>query len=316
MNLEIVRQNLTGAVAAIVLVILIMLSVLGCALAPFMFASSFLAPLIGLAPETATPTLTRTPKPTFTPTATYTPTPDIRVDFRADRDQIVAGETVALQWSVEGAETVTVDGNPIEHQGMRELSPTETQTWVLRAESSAGIVERQVTVVVTQPTPTFTPVVTDTPTPTRVPPTPTRRPATPTPTRRPATPTPRGPAPTPVPQYDFRYVQGSMRIFPNCGTVYMKGKITGMGGEPVNGRIVRLRFAGNVAYKESGVGEDPGSWGFAPLAPNLYHAPFVFQIDIVQSEANPVPVSDTFNIEFHGCDAMGQMENITFEYAR
>jgi hypothetical protein len=314
--LEIIRQNLGGAIAAIVLTVLIMLAILGCALAPLMFGSSFLAPLIGLGPETATPTLTRTPKPTFTPTATHTPTPDIRIDLRADRDQIVAGETVVLQWSVEGAETVTVDGNPVEHQGMIELSPTETQTWILRAEVSTGFVERQVTVIVTQPTPTFTPVVTNTPTASPVPPTPTRRPVTPTPTRRPATPTPRGPTPTPVPQYDFRYVQGSMRVFPNCGTVYMKGKIRGMGGEPVNGRTVRLRFAGNVAYKESGVGESPGEWGFAPLAPGMYNAPFVFQIDLVESEAKPVPVSDTFNIQFSGCETMGQMENIVFEYAR
>jgi hypothetical protein len=40
-----------------------------------------------------------------------------------------------------------------------------------------------------------------------------------------------------------------MSAFRNCGTVYLKGKITGMGGEPVNGRTVRLRWGGGwVAY--------------------------------------------------------------------
>jgi hypothetical protein len=107
-----------------------------------------------------------------------------------------------------------------------------------------------------------------------------------------------------------------MRVFPNCGAVYFKGMITGMGGEPVSGRIVRLRFADNVTYKTSGLGESPGAWGFAPLAPNMYHAPFTFLIDIVASENNPTPQSDTVTIDFAGCDSGGQFENIVFEYAR
>jgi hypothetical protein len=105
-----------------------------------------------------------------------------------------------------------------------------------------------------------------------------------------------------------------MRAFPNCGTVYFKGKITGMGGEPVNGRTVRLRFADNVAFKTSGMGESPGEWGFSPLSQNMYHAPFTFLIDIVSSESNPQPQSDTVQIDFVGCDVSGQFENIVFEY--
>jgi hypothetical protein len=203
-------------------------------------------------------------------------------------------------------------------------SPTETPTptrtpkptFTPTATYTATPVYTPTPIPTDTPTVTPTPAVTDTPTATPVPPTPTRRPVTPTPTRRPATPTPRGPAPTPRPNYDFRYVQGSLRAFPNCGSVYFKGEIRGMGGEPVNGRIVRLRFAGNVAYKTSGLGESPGGWGFAPLAPNMYHAPFTFLIDIVQSESNPVPQSDTVQIDFVSCDVGGQFENIVFEYAR
>jgi hypothetical protein len=96
----------------------------------------------------------------------------------------------------------------------------------------------------------------------------------------------------------------------------MKGLITGVGGEPVNGRIVRLRFAGNTAYKVSGEGEDAGRWGFAPLAPEHYHSPFTFLIDIVESQANPVPVSDVAEIKFTDCGTAGQFTNIVFQYAR
>ena len=95
----------------------------------------------------------------------------------------------------------------------------------------------------------------------------------------------------------------------------MKGKITGVGGEPVNGRTVRLRFAGNEAYKVSGEGENPGEWGFSPLAQENIHSPFTFLIDIVQSQGNPVPQSDTVEIQFTDCGTAGQFTNIVFQYA-
>lgn len=153
---------------------------------------------------------------------------------------------------------------------------------------------------------TPTPVSTGTPAPTR---------QAPTATPRPPAPTPGVPSPTTGPAYAFRYVQGSMRQFPNCGTVYFKGHIKGVGGEPVNGRTVRLRFAGHVVYNVSGVGQDPGEWGFAPLAPENYHSPFTFLIDVVESEAHPVPQSDTVEIRFTDCGAAGQFDSIVFGYA-
>lgn len=112
-----------------------------------------------------------------------------------------------------------------------------------------------------------------------------------------------------------------MRAFPNCGSVYFKGKIRGMGGEPVNGRVVRLRFFDQVVYRTSGpttgFQEAPGEWSFDPgLAEGLKHAPITFLIDIVESDSNPVKQSDTVQIDFVGCDIAGQFENIVFEYAR
>jgi cytoskeletal protein RodZ len=165
----------------------------------------------------------------------------------------------------------------------------------------------------TGPTATFAPA-TDTPTggaatATTVPPTATATTAaataTPTPTATPTT-----------PSYEFEYA-GGMESAPNCGMVYMEGKITGVGGEPVSGRTVRLRFAGNEAYRVSGEeGKPAGEWGFSPLAPENFHLPFTFLIDVVESSANPIPQSDTVEIQFTDCGVAGQFTNIVFQYAR
>ena len=180
-----------------------------------------------------------------------------------------------------------------------------------------------------EPTVTSTLVVapaTATYTNTPVPPTATTAPATathtpggPTATSAPPTATATSePAATATPttqtSFEFRYA-GGMQSAVNCGTVYIKGSITGVGGEPVNGRTVRLRFAGNEAFKVSGEGEDAGNWGFSPLASEHYHSPFTFLIDIVQSQANPVPQSDTVEIKFTDCGVAGQFTNIVFQYA-
>jgi hypothetical protein len=155
------------------------------------------------------------------------------------------------------------------------------------------------------------------PTATSAPPTATNTPGTPTATSAPPTATatsqPTATATTPT-SYVFRYA-GGMQSAPNCGSVYMEGKITGVGGEGVNGRTVRLRFAGNVVHRVSGEdGKPPGEWGFSPLAQENYHSPFTFLIDIVESQANPVPHSNTAEIQFTDCGTAGQFTNIVFEY--
>lgn len=249
--MEIIKRSPVVIAVAIVMAILIIMSMLACVLAPFMLASS-LAPLIGIGPETATPTPTRTPKPTFTPTATYTPTP---------------------------VETPT---------------PTATDT----------------------PTETPTPVVTDTPTPTPVPPTPTRRPATATPTRRPATPTPRRPTPTRGPNWEFVYVDKSVRTFGNCGGPFFKGVILGKGGVRTNGIAVHFWFYDVHDCRISGVGEPVGEWGFNPgLAEPLKRTQIDFHLQVVNSCQDLTPRSDVFTIEFDDACGAGQFENITFRYA-
>jgi LysM repeat protein len=141
---------------------------------------------------------------------------------------------------------------------------------------------------------------------------PTQQPTGPTPV--PSAPTPRPPSPTQEPSQTFRYVQGSMQQYPNCGTVYLKGKVTGVGGEPVSGKTVRLRFAGQTVYRVSGEGQDPGEWSFAPLSGENYHKPFTFLIDIVKSANEPAPQSDVLEIGFTACDTAGQFDSIRFEY--
>jgi hypothetical protein len=171
------------------------------------------------------------------------------------------------------------------------------------------------TMVVVEPTPaqTLPPATATVSTPTA-----TTAPVAPTATAVPATATP-SPTPTATATapwaYEFRYA-GGMESEPNCGTVYMKGKITGVGGEGVNGRTVRIRFAGNEAFKVSGEGEGPGEFGFSPLAPENYHSPFTFLIDVVESQANPVPQSDAAEIRFTDCSTAGQFTNIVFAYAK
>lgn len=69
-------------------------------------------------------------------------------------------------------------------------------------------------------------------------------------------------------------------------------------------------------YRVSGYGEPPGEWGFAPLAPENVHSPFTFEIDVVDSAANPEPRSDTVVIEFTDCSVAGHFTNIVFVYAK
>jgi hypothetical protein len=172
------------------------------------------------------------------------------------------------------------------------------------------------TLVVGAPTATNT-VALATPTATSPPATATATGATATSTTVPPTATPTTPAPTATAttaaSYEFMYT-GGMESEPNCGTVYVRGKITGVGGEPVDGVTVRLRWAGNEQCKISGDGENPGEWGFAPLSQEHYHSPITFLVDVVVSEENPELRSNTVEISFTDCSVAGQFTNIVFAY--
>jgi len=227
---------------------------------------------------------------------------------------------------------------------MASPAPTETATVVPTMQATLTSTPLGPTPTDTpQPTHTYTPepmptntmvVVPPTVTHTNTPVPPTSTPLPPTATFTPgdsdsvpptATPTTPVPEPTSTPTmtptvggWDFVYVEGSEIAQPNCGTVYLHGKITGIGGEPADGRTVRLRWWNNVAFNVSGSagGHDPGAWGFSPLSQEQFHSHQPFIVDIVESEANPVPISNETRIEFTDCSVAGQFTNITFAYAQ
>ena len=98
----------------------------------------------------------------------------------------------------------------------------------------------------------------------------------------------------------------------NCGTVYMEGTVVDHGGAAMNGVTVRLQFFDNTVYRVSGAGQPQGTWGFAPLAMDMYHTSITFYIQLVNSQSDPTPRSDVVTINFTNCDAAGQFTNITF----
>jgi len=111
---------------------------------------------------TATPTATTsaTASPTSSPTATHTPTPTSTtvagpiVEIGATKTTINAGECTTLQWHIEFVTAAFLSGGEFSNYGVTgpvgqiNTCPTGTTTYVLRAETASGPIERSVTVTV------------------------------------------------------------------------------------------------------------------------------------------------------------------------
>jgi hypothetical protein len=100
--------------------------------------------------ETATavpPTATPIPL-TNTPTPTATPAPQI--DFWADALTVTANSCTILRWKVKNVTAVYLDGNGVEGEGQREVCPTQSQTYTLRAVSPGGEENKVLTVNVSE----------------------------------------------------------------------------------------------------------------------------------------------------------------------
>ena len=106
---------------------------------------------------TATPTSTPSPTATLTPvpTVTQTPTPTALapiVEFRATQTTVNPGECTTLQWRIEFVRAAFLNGGEFNNYGITgpfgqlEACPTNTTTYVLRAETDGTAVERSVTV--------------------------------------------------------------------------------------------------------------------------------------------------------------------------
>ncbi|MDM8521660.1 hypothetical protein QUF64_16575 [Anaerolineales bacterium HSG6] len=108
-----------------------------------------------LPPKTATPTIvfevptiivlptetpTETPRPLPKPTSTRAKnTPTIiplsyRIDFKADDTKINKNQCTDLEWDVQGAETIFLDGTLVEPSGNKEVCPKRKQTYRLEVK--------------------------------------------------------------------------------------------------------------------------------------------------------------------------------------
>jgi hypothetical protein len=111
--------------------------------------------------------------------------------------------------------------------------------------------------------------------------------------------------PTPGPVH-FRYMLASMRSRPNIGNMYLDGIVLDRFGRAVNGVTVELQFWDNRIYRTSGLDDfgrqtlPPGYWGFTPLAHDQLYHPVPFNVRLVKSKAEPVPLSDTLLIYYTG----------------
>ena len=115
-------------------------------------------------PEPPTPTATATPLPTPTytrsaPTFTSIPSPSPTpsgpiVELVAARVSLALGECTLLQWHIENIKAAYLSGGDFRNLGItgpygwREACPTTTTTYILRAETGDGVIERMVTVEV------------------------------------------------------------------------------------------------------------------------------------------------------------------------
>ena len=117
------------------------------------------APIELVIPADATPT----PVP---PTATPFPPPQIYF-FDPGTATIEVGGSVTLHWQVYGdSVSVTLDGVPVPLEDTRDIYPTESHVYTLRAENPGGVVEETSQVTVVAPTSTPAPTSTACPVPT------------------------------------------------------------------------------------------------------------------------------------------------------
>jgi hypothetical protein len=143
---------------------------------------------VGELPQ-ASPTLPLAPEET--PAG---PGPEVEISFTADRTDLTSGECATLMWTVQGGEAVLLQGEPVPASGDREVCPEQTTSYTLAAYVGLGppsppVAERELVIVVGEPSAA-------TPLPTSAAPTATGIPPTATAMRATATPTTPSPSPT------------------------------------------------------------------------------------------------------------------------
>jgi hypothetical protein len=97
---------------------------------------------------TASASLTPAASALPVPSPTASPFMPVIADFRCDPCSLEPGETATLRWQVEGAVTVTLDGQGVAAPGTLLVQPDQTTTYRLVAVNERGRSEKMVTVEV------------------------------------------------------------------------------------------------------------------------------------------------------------------------
>jgi LysM repeat protein len=220
---------------------------------------------------TPTPTDTATPTDTPSPTPTATPTPSYTTYIVQAGDTL---STIAARFGTTVAAIKQLNGlsSDIIHIGTELLIP--------HGENPVS----------------------------PAPPAPTQGPAAPTSTPRPQAPTatPTKLPPTATPQrYAYYYVEGSMQESRRgCSNLGVEGWIQDAAGNPITGEVtVKWQLGSHIDYWVTGRPlEEQGFFKFnIPVPDPIYHGSKTAVLQIVESEANPVPLSKPFSWEVPDC---------------
>lgn len=81
--------------------------------------------------------------------------PPPAVEFSADRTTIRLGECTTLRWALAYVQSMSLDGATISNPGTKQVCPTATTPYTLRATSSSGNINRTITITVEIPAPSL-----------------------------------------------------------------------------------------------------------------------------------------------------------------
>ena len=100
--------------------------------------------------ESPLPTATET-TPTVQDTAA--PTAEISISFWADQIQLQPGDCTDLNWNVQHADSISLDGKAVSVGGSQQVCPSQSTTYTLNASSTVGQKGESLTISVTSPPP-------------------------------------------------------------------------------------------------------------------------------------------------------------------
>ena len=100
--------------------------------------------------ELPLPTATET-TPTVQDTAA--PTAEISISFWADQIQLQQGDCTDLNWNVQHADSISLDGKVVSASASKQVCPSQSTTYTLNGSSASGQMQASVTISVTSPPP-------------------------------------------------------------------------------------------------------------------------------------------------------------------